>query len=177
MTDVETHLQRLRAAGGYRPAECLTCRHPVLHVHQYRERVLRADVAPSPLPIVVYRCEGCRGTWRILPRFLARCLWRRWLVVEQGTIGTPPPPLQPQVPARTARRWRARLAAAACLLVQLLATSGSESLESVATSAGIDARRTELVAEHAAAMRSRPGSRLADLAALVHRLQPGVRLM
>ena len=84
------------------------------------------------------------------------------------------------IPVRTQRRWRARLAASARVLIVLLAVSSSAVLESLATRLGVDATRHELVVAHAdlaglAGLAA--GERLSTLAALVHRLERGIRLM
>jgi hypothetical protein len=139
--------------------------------------VTRADPERERLRIVIYRCVACGGTWRVLPRFLARHLWRRWRVVEAQTVGAPPPPSWPAVPARTVQRWKERLRSAARQLVRILSTTANALLEEIARSVGLDATRGELVTVHAAVVGSAPGQHLADVAALIHRLVRGVRLM
>ena len=81
------------------------------------------------------------------------------------------------IPARTRRRWRARLAASARVLVVLLAVSGGAVLEGLATRVGLDATRGDLVVVHAKLAGLALGERLSALAALVHRLERGIRLM
>jgi hypothetical protein len=183
--DVQTlsaHEQRLCSPDGYRPERCPGCQHDHLHVHDYIGRVLRADAERSWIRIVRYACAACGATWRILPLLLARHLWRNWRVVERSAApapDTPPTPegRPPTVPARTTRRWSQRLASAALLLTQALATSGRETLRTIAGAVGLEATRGELVSAHATHAASAPGFRLAELAALVHRLVPGLRLM
>jgi hypothetical protein len=145
---------------------------------------------PGPLAgepevlVVRFVCPdpGCGAVWQILPAFLPRHLWRRWAVIEAAVpagptpVATPPPPCPP-VPARTRGRWRARLASAARLLVQVLATAGGAVLEALAAGVGLDAARADLVAAYAAALALPPGRPLAALAGHVHRLDPGLRLM
>jgi hypothetical protein len=177
VVDLADHERRRCSRDGYRPGHCLACGCSVLHVHEYRDRVSRADAEGAAVTIVVYQCTGCKATWRILPLFLARHLWRRWRVVEAQTVGGPPPPTQPPVPDRTLRRWASRLRSAARHLVQILATSAGSLLERVAHAVGLDGTRAQLVLAHAAASAAPAGRRLADLAALIHRLVPGVRLM
>jgi len=75
------------------------------------------------------------------------------------------------------RRWQQRLASAARRLVQLLATSGSALLEAVAQAVGLDATRAALAAAYVGAIVPAARMPLGDLAALVHRLEPGVRLV
>ena len=176
VTDPETHRRRLCHPDGYRPDECPSCRHEVLHVHGYRERLLVADSAMSWVTIAIYLCVGCGGTWRVLPRFVARHLWRSWRTVEASITGTASPS-GPVVAARTVRRWRERLRSSARLLVQIFATSGGALLETVAQSAGLCATRGEFVAVYAATVTPTASSWFAEVAAFVHRLCSGVRLM
>lgn len=185
--DLETHRRRVCDPDGYRPTECPTCGHCVLHVHGYRARLLVADASGTAAtagepdavwtPIAIYLCIGCGATWRILPMFVARHLWRSWPTVETSTVAGPPARSQPEVPERTVRRWNERLASSARRLVQLLATSGSALLEAVAKAVGLDATRSELAAAYLGTIVPRPRMPLADLAALVHRLEPGIRLV
>jgi hypothetical protein len=154
----------------------------VLHVHDYLERKLLAEPLDPTRPaatitIVRHECAACGATWRILPAFLPRRLWRSWPVVEAATVSAPAPANQPEVPARTVRRWVARLASAAAKLVQILATSAHVVLEQIAARAGLDATREELVRVHDDVIGPPRGMRLAALAGLIHRLAPGVRLM
>lgn len=106
----------------------------------------------------------------MLPAFLARCLWRTWEVVEGALFKG-----EGQVPARTAQRWRARLAQAARAPTQALATSSDATLREVAQRVGLDASRQALVHAYAAAISSTV--MLAPLAVLLHRLSPGLRLV
>jgi hypothetical protein len=187
VVDLETHRRRICDPDGYRPARCPTCGLCVLHVHGYRLRVLVADASGTAAtagetdavttPIVVYLCIACGATWRVLPRFIARHLWRSWPTVEASTVVGPPARAHPKVPERTVRRWQQRLASAARRLVQVLATSGSALLEAVAQAVGLDATRAELAAAYVDAIVPAARMPLGDLAALVHRLEPGVRLV
>jgi hypothetical protein len=122
--------------------------------------------------VVVFLCAKCFATWRVLPAFLARHLWRAWDVVETALFkceGLTP------VPARTVQRWKARLAQAALVATQALAISGDSTLRGVAQHVGLEASRGALVQMYAAATGST--SMLAPLAVLLHRLSPGLRLM
>lgn len=174
VTDLETHGRRICDPDSYRPAECPTCSHGSLHMHDRRSRLLLADPVAAPIWVAIYRCAGCGGTWRILPCLVARRLWRSWRVVEAWTIAGPS---QPRVPERTQRRWRQRLRSSASSLLQILASSGSAALQAIVTGVGIVVSRVELVTAYAAMSRSPPGLCLARLAALIHRIMPGVRLM
>jgi DNA-directed RNA polymerase subunit RPC12/RpoP len=181
--DLVDHVRRVCDPDGYRPASCPRCGHRRLHVHCYRERHPRGEAGlPPVIRIVQYICtrSDCGATWRILPRFLARHLWRAWTTVERvaglderaGAAAA-----APAIPLRTRRRWRARLAATARVLVVLFAVSGGAVLEGLAMRLGVDATRRELVIAHAEVAGLPPGERLSTLAALVHRLERGIRLM
>jgi hypothetical protein len=179
--DVATHLRRLAQHGGYRPDRCPRCLCTTLHVHSYPTRLLRADGGDTPVVRVVqYICTraDCGATWRILPLFLARHLSRTWRTVERTVkpVDTPSPREGPTVPARTERRWRSRLACSARVVALLLTVSGSAALAAISTG-GLDSTRGDLVDRHAEAASIAPGARLATLAALVDRLEQGIRLM
>ena len=120
--------------------------------------------------VVIFLCAKCFATWRVLPAFLARCLWRTWEVVEAAISDG-----RPQVPERTVQRWQTRLAQTALAATQALATSGAPMLRAVAQRVGLGASRGALVKAYAEATGS--PSLLAPLAALLHRLSPGLRLM
>jgi hypothetical protein len=180
--DLETHAIRVRDPDGYRPGRCPRCEHGVLHVHCYPERHPRGELGlPAVVRIVQYVCAAaeCGATWRILPMFLARHLWRAWKTVERVVMpaGMPRSVAAPPIPARTEQRWRARFAASARVLVVLLAASGGVALEALASRVGLDASRAELADAHADAARVAPAARLAALAEQVHRLERGLRLM
>jgi len=180
VTDLATHRQRICDLDAYRPSECPTCHHGSLHMHERRYRLLLGDPEAVAIPIAIYRCAGCDATWRVLPALIARHLWRSWRVVESGTAAGPPSPSQPKVPERTLRRWRERLRSWARILVQLLATSGSLLLETLAHGAGTWATRADLVALYGSRLlpeAAGEGVKLVGLAALIHRMAPGIRLM
>ena len=130
--------------------------------------------------IMVFRCAKCGATWRVLPVFLARCLHREWWVVERvaATADAPQERGEPHprelAPARTRRRWAARLAQAALVPVQVLATSGDVALRALAQGLGLQAERGEMVERYSAAFGAT--SAFASLAELLHRLTPGIRL-
>jgi hypothetical protein len=109
--------------------------------------------------------------------FLARHLWRAWVTVERMVEADEATTVDPPIPERTARRWRSRLASTARMLVVLMAASGGAVLERIAARHGLDATRGELVATHAEVASVVAAERHAALAALVHRLERGVRLM
>ncbi len=164
--ELSMHETMMKNPASYRPAEC-RCGCSRLHLHDRRER--RAGCAV--VTIVIFLCAKCFATWRVLPAFLARCLWRSWEVVERALFGE----RRSSVPARTVQRWHARLAQAALAATQALAASGAPTLREVAQRVGLEASRDELVEAYAKATAS--SSLLAPLAALLHRLSPGLRLM
>jgi len=173
--DLATHEQRLEAADAYRPSSCPRCG-SALHVHDLRPRVLRGEASVAT-EVMRFRCADrarCGAAWQILPAFLARCLWGSWSRVgealEAAATGS--------VPARTRRRWRARLAGSARLAVAVLGTATGGVWTRVAIAVGLDARRLDLVQAYAARSAAAcMGMALAELAAALHRLSVGVRLM
>jgi len=136
---------------------------------------------PLVVPVAQYMCAAakCGATWRVLPMFLARHLWRAWKTVERVALrgAVVSPSTAPPIPARTRCRWRSRLAAAARVLVVLLAASGGLALEAVAAQIGLDASRAELVHAYAEQTDGPRGAQLAVVAELTHRLERGIRLM
>lgn len=125
--------------------------------------------------IVRYACAGCRATWRVLPAFIARHLWRRWTTVARAIVGNPGASMMPVVPARTRRRWKNRLASAARQIAHLL-SQHDESVAKLARVLGFDATRRDLV-ELFVAVRALGVHALEDIAATLHVLEPGIRLM
>src|SRR6266540_1449529 len=128
VTDRATHDRRICNPDEYRPRFCPNCGETTLHVHDYRERILRADPGEPAARIVRHECIGCSAIWQTLPVFIARHLWRSWRVVEHALTGAAPPRTEsearrwPRVPERTRRRWRARWLGPSRLLAQILAT-------------------------------------------------------
>jgi hypothetical protein len=175
--DLATHERRLEAPDAYRPSACPRCG-AALHVHDLRPRVLRGEASVAT-EVVRFRCadrERCGAAWQVLPAFLARCLWGSWSRVGQTLEANVPC----SVPARTRRRWRARLASPARLLVAVLSTATDGIWAGIARAVGLDARRIDLVggyAERTAAVAVSWATMLAELSAALHRLSPGVRLM
>ncbi len=183
VADLATHERRLCDPDGYRPRFCPRCGGTILHVHDYRERILRGEPGSPTASIVRHECIGCEAIWQILPVFIARHLWRTWRVVEHTLKADAPMPARsngrrwPPVPARTQRRWRARWQRPARFLAQVLASCGEAVWVAVATGLGRAASCAELAAAYARATASAAGHLLATLAALVYRLQPKARLM
>jgi hypothetical protein len=183
VTDLATHERRLCDPDGYRPKFCPRCRETTLHVHDYRERVLRAERGRPVASIVRHECVGCEAIWQILPAFIARHLWRTWRVVERTLTGATPTAAEdharrwPAVPERTQRRWRARWLRPARFVAQVLATCGEAVWTALATGLAQAAKCAELVAAYAGATVTAAGHLLAAVAALIYRLQPKVRLV
>ena len=167
--ELSAHEAMMKDPSSYRPAEC-RCGCTRLHLHDRRERRALGPGSAVVVTVVIFLCAKCFATWRVLPAFLARCLWRTWEVVEAAISDG-----GPQVPARTAQRWKARLAQTARAATQALAASGARLLRAVAQRVGLDASRGALMKAYAAATKS--PSLMAPLAALLHRLSPGLRLM
>jgi hypothetical protein len=178
VTDLATHEHCLRT-GAYRPPHC-PCG-AMMHIHDYRDRELRASGAESAT-VVRFRCadrEECGAVFLVLPALIARHLWRAWDTVEQATREHDASEERPPtiVPARTASRWRARLAASAAAVIVALATSALG--EVLAEKVGLGGARRDVVAGYAAVAIPTPprGRVLGALAALVHRAAPGIRLV
>jgi len=143
-------------------------------VHDYRERVLRAEPGKPVTTIVRLVCVACEAIWQILPLFLARHLWRTWEVVHRVLMPDRSAGQSwPKVPPRTVRRWRQRWSRPALAWAQILATSGS-AWTALAMGLPVDATCAHLVARFAPGHSGEP---LAGLAALLYRLQPKVRLL
>ena len=183
VTDLATHERRLYDPDGYRPRFCPNCGEGRLHIHDYRERVLRAEPERPVARIVRHVCVGCAAIWQILPVFIARQLWRTWQVVEHELTGAKPLRGQgqehrwPPVPERTGRRWRARWLRPARFLKQVLAASGEALWVGLVRVLGSTATCADVVSAYAATTATAAGHRLEAVAALVFRLQPSVRLM
>lgn len=113
--------------------------------------------------IARHRCAHpkCGARWQTLPAFLARHLHFDWERVESSCAGTRP--RAGRVPSSwTVRRWCTRLSSCASRLVGLLADGGHRVRTEVRT-------RRELLEPF--------GVSFARMAAWVHALMAGVRLM
>jgi len=183
VTDLATHERRLCDPDGYRPKFCPRCRDTTLHVHDYRERVLRAEPGRPVASIVRHECVGCEAIWQILPAFIVRHVWRTWQVVEHTLTGATPAPSEsevgrfPPVPERTRRRWSARWLRPARFVAQVLACCGEAVWAALAAGLSPAATCADLVAAYAGATVTAAGHLLAAVAALIYRLQPKVRLV
>jgi hypothetical protein len=137
------------------------------------------------ITVVRFLCYSCEATWQMLPAFVARHLPRSWQTVERAVSRPRPAPITAEdslpsvkmIPERTSRRWLTRLVASAALLVVTLSTAEMPVLTTVACAVGLGGTRRELVDVHTRICLVPAGQRLMQLAALLHRLAPGVRLM
>ena len=169
---LDVHEEKLRDPDGYRPESC-RCGSVRLHAHCFRERKLR-DADPEITPLVVairlYHCLDCGAVYTILPAFIARLLWRSWKTVESAVKRKRP------VPKTTLKRWLSRLASDAGQLFQLFTASVTGPVVDALLRAR-PATRKALVAAIAPEITSRLGAAFAPLAAWIHRLEAGLRLM
>ena len=171
VVDLRQQQRTLAEPDRVRPAGCPSCGTGRMHVHDRRERKLRGHREAAAISVLVFRCARpeCRATWRVLPRFLARHLWRAWSTVA-GALMTALAGAG-VIPRRTRQRWRRRLCERATVLVAVLGHSGDRSTAERAATLGPAACRREVVD----AFGGPP--RLPELAARVHHLVPGVRVM
>jgi hypothetical protein len=174
VVDLETHEACLDRPDRYRPEGCGRCGAKV-HVHDTRSRQMRGDPTVAT-EVIRFRCadrDGCGATWSILPGFLARRLWRSWRTVAAAVA--PGGRCEP-VPSRTRRRWKAGLARPARALIVIL-TTACGAISALATTLGLDALRIDVLVGYRREIQPDRDRSLAELAGLIHRLSPGVRLM
>ncbi len=189
---VEEHERRLRDPDSYRPEHCGQCGCWRLHVHDYLLRRPLGEPALTLLRIVRFICsnEQCQATWRVLPAFLARHLWWVWRRVWGATRGETTPANDVAqgvtggaeqegraVAPRTRRRWRERLSTSSRQLVVLMASRAAERVQRVAEVVGLGASRRELVVAYERELGVAARASLGAVAALIDRLERGVRLM
>jgi hypothetical protein len=161
-----------------------------MHIHDYRPRLLLGHAGQST-EIARFRCSNrdvCGAVVQVIPALLARCLWRSWETVESA-METAAPPSEgagaaapdAAIPKRTRRRWRARLSASAAVVIAALATAlgASTWLGGIVKTVGLGGSRAEAVAAFRtqATPLPSPGLAYAGLAAVLHRVAPGLRLM
>jgi hypothetical protein len=177
VSDLAAHERRLLDPDGYRPDGCPRCG-AVLHAHDLQARVLHGEAERST---IVRRCRCakrglCGAIWKVLPAFLARWLWGSFQRVARGVMVRG----SSSAPARTCRRWRRRLASSARALIVALGTALDGVLPHVARSVAMDGSRSDLIGSYRR-LRALEATPLwvsqAELAAVVHRLAPGIRLV
>jgi hypothetical protein len=105
VTDHATHERRICDPDGYRLPFCPRCGKGPLHVHDYRERVLRAELRKPVTPIVRLICVSCEAIWQILPLFIARQCGGPGMSCETrcGQITRHPPPASRNIGRRCRR--------------------------------------------------------------------------
>jgi hypothetical protein len=162
----EQHAAALANPDLERPWWCLACNCARIHVHDRRTRLLDG-LGGARVDILIFRCASCRVVWRVLPVFLARHLWRAWERVAEALASAR---RRSSTPSRTRRRWLRRLREGATVMVALLASLGPRRPPALAA-LGFDATRHEVIVGYGGL------DRLAELAALIDRLAPGVRVM
>lgn len=176
--DLDTHRKKLLDPDEYRSVvgACRACGSKALHAHCFRERILRGGANEQALAetIRLYRCAAgttCGAVFTVLPAVIARHLWRRWETVEAAAAG------KLEVPRSTFLRWLGRLGSSAGQIVQAF-TSKATSLISRSFSSALSkaATRRELIEAFRCSL-ERSVEPLALLAAWIHRLEPGIRLM
>lgn len=180
---LEEHQKRVSDPDGYRPCACGNCGSAVLHVHDYPERKPLGLAWMAVVRVVRFICVNpdCRATWRVLPAWLARHLWWTWSSVEQAVnthreeskaaaVAVTPP-------ERTEQRWLKRLASSARQAVVLMVSRGAELVRAVGEAVGLQATRRSLVDSYGGIVEVPRGQVLGAVAAVLDRLERGVRLM
>lgn len=176
VTTLEGHERLVADPDGYRHD---VCENPAclasscLHCHENRTRVLNGERCIRLIPIRIYRCVCCGAVWRVLPAFVARYLHRDWSTVQTAVES----PETSKLPPSTLDRWLARLALPARVLTNLLVTVAHADLRTNLDGLWSRSSRAELVAVIVATGLVDASSSLEQIAAWVHRIEPGVRLM
>jgi len=175
--DLETHLRRLPDPDGYRccVCPCPRCGSSRVHAHCFRERLLRPSdrrETPRSVTIRLYRCAApfCGAVFTVLPAFIARHLWRSWETVHEVVSHRTP------APSTTRRRWLSRLASDSSQLVQAFMVLALNGIREVLARRRVGGNRASFI-QSVEAFLSGSSSPLGLIAAWIHRLQPGIRLM
>ncbi len=180
VTDLATHRERARSPDGYRPARCPHCGR-VPRGHGIRSRVLRDQPDSASEDIRRYRCRPCRAVWQVLPAFLARHLHRTWGAVQSrlvaaGALKATGAEWRVRSKPTTLARWRSRLETSAVTVTQSL-VEAAVGVSVIVEVVGIVCSRQVLIealGDHGVTSAPR---KLQELACLVHRITPGLRLM
>lgn len=179
----EEHQRRIRDPDGYRPCACGSCGSTELHVHDYLERKPLGLARVAVVRVVRFICVNpdCRATWRVLPAWLARHLWWTWSSVEQAVNTNREASKAAAVcatpPERTEQRWLKRLASSARQAVVLMVSRGVELVRVVGEAVGLQATRRSLVDSYGGIVEVPLGHVFGAVAAVLDRLERGVRLM
>jgi transposase-like protein len=178
---LDVHRRRLADPDLYRPSCCPTCKNDVMHAHGFRGRRLRGDPDSPCEDIRRYRCRACGAIWQVLPACIARCLHRRWCVVQSGLVQAEQ--LEPEgqeirvrIPAGTLKRWMGRIRSSASALVHVLACAGRE-IAAALQGLIVACSRVELLDLLSGKGLIPCRDKLACLSCLIHRLAPGIRVL
>jgi hypothetical protein len=180
---LEEHQRRISDPDGYRPCACGNCGNTVLHVHDYPERKPLGLAWMAVVRVVRFICinPDCRATWRVLPAWLARHLWWTWGSIEPAvcanTEESKATAIAATPPERTRQRWHQRLATSARQAVVLMVSRGTDLVRAVGEAVGLQGTRRALVDNYGAIIDLPGGPVLGAVAALLDRLERGVRLM
>ena len=180
---LEEHQRRLSDPDGYRPSACGNCGNTVLHVHDHLERKPLGLALIAVVRVVRFICVNpdCRATWRILPAWLARHLWWTWGSIEQAVCANTEESKATGIAAtpreRTRQRWHQRLATSARQAVVLMVSRGTELVRAAGEAVGLLATRRALVDNYGDIVEVPRGHLLGAVAAVLDRLERGVRLM
>lgn len=172
VVDLQEHQRRLVDPAGYRPDSCSNCRGRRHHAHCFRERILRPpspDAAPIIISVRLFICVFCRAVFTVLPAFVARNLWRDWHTVESVTRDGV------AAPATTRRRWLARLRSSARQLLDVVSANLRHALTDTLTRVR-PTTRASFIDTSTPFLLGKAAS-YARVAQLIHRLEPGIRLM
>ena len=174
--DPEEHARRVIHPDGYRRCvgPCLRCGCSAVHAHCFRERLPRPATRDGPIEAVtirLFRCasKACKAVFTVLPAFLARHLWRTWETVQNSVQRKETPPRS------TLRRWLARYRSDASQLVQVFTSSVRGPVTKVLKRVR-PLTRADFI-EVLTPLLPPPRRVFASLAAWIHRLSPGIRLM
>ena len=170
--DLAEHQKRLLDPDNYRPEECRNCGCEKTHAHCFRERTLR-EADPGQPPVIVairvFFCRSCGAVFTILPAFIARHLWRAWQTVGSVVSG------KARAPKRTIARWLSRLQSDASQLVQVFTASVQGAVSDALLRLEPSVRSVFVTA--LTPFLGAGSSVFARLAAWIHRLAAGIRLM
>ena len=179
--DREVHRQKLLDPDDYRSyiGPCSHCGHGKVHALCFRCRTLRpaeSDRGVEEVDIRLYECpaDKCGAVFTVLPAFVARHLWRDWQTVEDVCEG------KRKAPPRTTQRWYGRLISSAKQLVQLFKATVVQTLKGSLDWVKVlseNLTRGGFINTLWWSKAITPPNVFAQIAAWIHRVEPGVRLM